>query len=228
MNQGRRLTSAFAARFLAALIVVLLLAACQTDAPADPCSSEAVLFGDEFEDATACGWTLYNDSGLTAAIADGALRISISQSGKIAWTNAGRSFTNTIINVRARQISGPNDNAYGVICRYQNAENFYVFLISGDGYFAIGKYETGRSQIRYLTGEGEGQYVYSGVINQGVATNDVRASCIGDQLSLAVNGIPLATVTDNGFSSGDIGLGASTLEPGTAVIEFDNVQVLAP
>lgn len=66
------------------------------------------------------------------------------------------------------------------------------------------------------------------MINQGVATNLIRVSCVGNELSLSVNGLPLATVTDNAFAGGDVGLGVSTLEPGTAVVQFDDLLVLAP
>ncbi|MCI0643718.1 MAG: hypothetical protein L0346_02375, partial [Chloroflexi bacterium] len=81
-------------------------------------------------------------------------------------------------------------------------------------------------QIQYLSGDG--QYQYSDVINRGVATNEIRASCIGNELSMSVNGIPLATITDPTFVTGDVGLGASTFQPGTTVIQFDNVRVIAP
>jgi hypothetical protein len=43
-----------------------------------------------------------------------------------------------------------------------------------------------------------------------------------------VNGVTLETVTDPTFVIGDIGLGANTFQPGTAVIDFDNVRVIAP
>ena len=36
----------------------------------------------------------------------------------------------------------PDNNAYGVICRYTDLQNFYVFLVSADGYYAIGKYDS--------------------------------------------------------------------------------------
>ena len=123
-------------------------------------------------------------------------------------------------------MSGPDNNAYGVICRYQNEENFYIFLIGGDGYYAIGKYTSDSPTVTYLTADGE--YQYSDAINQGLATNQIRASCIGDELSLAANGIPLVTVTDPTFVIGDVGLGVSTLEPGTAVVEFSDFRVVAP
>lgn len=212
------------------LIVVMLcfLSACLPEdvSGPDPCNEGGTLLNDDFEGTKNCGWTLYDRSGAAAQIGDGVLRLSTSQPGQIWWTNATRNMDDTIITVQARQVGGPNDNAYGVICRYQGPENFYVFLVSGDGYYAIGKYQSGNEQIVYLTGEG--QYIFSNVINQGPAANEIRASCIGSELSLTVNGIPLETVNDSTFVVGDIGLAASTFQPGTAVIQFDNVQVIAP
>ncbi len=192
----------------------------------DPCNEGGTLLIDEFDNSKECGWLLFNGRGITEEITEDSLRISNSLPGEFAWANADRSFDDLIINVQARQVSGPDDNAYGVICRYQNEENFYVFLISGDGHYAIGKYQSGSPQVQYLTGEG--QYVFSEAINQGAAQNDIRASCIGNELSLAVNGIPLETATDPTFVTGDIGLGASSFRPGSAVIEFDSIRVIAP
>jgi len=43
-----------------------------------------------------------------------------------------------------------------------------------------------------------------------------------------VNGLSLLTVTDPTFVTGDIGVAASTLQPGTSLIEFDNIRVRLP
>ncbi len=192
----------------------------------DTCDGEGVLFQDDFTGDQECGWALYNRGGTVAEMEDGVLRISTSQAGQVWWSNPGRNFDDVIITVQARQVSGPDNNAYGVICRYQSVENFYIFLISGDGYYAIGKYQSGSNQIAYLTNDG--QYEFSDVINKGVATNQIRASCVGNELSLAVNGLPLVSVKDPTFVTGDIGLGASTFELGTTVVEFDNIRVIGP
>ncbi len=192
----------------------------------DPCNEGGTLLNDDFDGSKDCGWLLFNGRGITEEITEDSLRISNSLPGELAWANADRNFDDQIINVQARQVSGPDDNAYGVICRYQNEENFYVFLVSGDGHYAIGKYQSGSPQVQYLTGEG--QYVFSEAINQGAAQNNIRANCIGNELSLAVNGIPLETVTDPTFVTGDVGLGASTFQPGTTVIDFDSIRVIAP
>jgi hypothetical protein len=217
-----------AATLFAALAGILFLSACLPDNLRGParCDGGGFLFLDDFSGDQECGWALYSRGGAVVEIREGALRLTASQPGQIWWTNPERSFTDTIITTRVRQVSGPDDNAYGIICRYQSPENHYVFLISGDGYYAIGKYQTGVPQIEYLTGDG--QYQFSEAIRQGVAMNEIRASCVGNQLTLHVNGLQLASVVDPTFVIGDIGLAAGTFQPGTLVVEFDDVRVLAP
>lgn len=215
--------------WLSGLCLLLFMVGCTFDlsgSTRDECRPEGMLFADNFDGSQQCGWALYSQGGATVDIREGALRISTSQVGEIWWTNPGRSFDNAIITVQARQAGGPDNNAYGVICRYQNENNFYIFLISGDGYYAVGKYQSGSDRVIYLTEDG--QYQFSEVINQGVGTNQIRASCVGNELSLAVNGIPLITITDSAFVTGDVGLGVSTLAAGTAIVEFDSIRILQP
>lgn len=195
---------------------------------ADSCEAGGSLFFDDFSGEQNCGWREYVQSGAEVSTDSeaGVMQISSSQPGQIWWTNPGREFDDVIMTSKATQVDGPDNNAYGLICRYQDENNFYIFLISGDGYYAIGKYQTGTPQIIYLTENQE--YIFSEAIQQGAAMNDIRASCIGNELSLQVNGTPLVTVSDPTFVRGDVGLGVSTLEPGTAVVHFDDFRVLAP
>lgn len=214
-------------RLVLLMLLPLVLAACGvTESEPDTCDSPDSLFVDDFNGEQDCGWSAYSRGGGAAAVDNASMQITVSQPGQLWWTNPNRMFDDVIITVEARQVSGPNDNAYGIICRYQNEENFYVFLISGDGYYTIGKYQSAVENVVYLTENG--QFQPSEVIHTGVATNELRASCIGNELSLEVNGVPLVSVTDPTFVTGDIGLAAGTLATGTAVIEFDNVQVVAP
>ena len=209
-------------------LALSFLAACgvQSGSEPDACDGPDFLFADDFNGEQDCGWATYNRGGGAAAIENAAMQLSVSQPGQIWWTNPGRNFDDVVINAEARHASGPNNNACGLICRYQNEENFYVFLVSGDGYYAIGKYQSGSETVTYLTLDA--QFQPSDAINQGVASNEVRASCIGSQLSLEVNGVAVASVSDATFVTGDIGVAASTLQPGSLVVEFDNVLVTAP
>lgn len=209
------------------LVLVMGQVACAGAAEQEPdaCDGPGILFADDFSGEQECGWALYSSGG-SASIDNAAMQINVGQPGQIWWTNPGRDFDDVVITAEARQVDGPNNNAYGLICRYQNEDNFYVFLISGDGYYSIGKYQSSSDTVVYLTPDG--QYQPSDAINVGVASNEMRVSCIGNELSMEVNGIPLISVTDPTFVTGDIGLAASTLQPGATIIEFDNVTVTPP
>ncbi|MDX1615961.1 MAG: hypothetical protein R3300_16730 [Candidatus Promineifilaceae bacterium] len=218
-----------ATAFLAGLLLLAVALSACADGPfggPDACDQDSALFVDEFDGEQECGWVLYQGSGGSVQIQDGALILESGQPGQIWWTNAGRQFDDVRIATTVRRVSGPEDNAFGIICRYQSKDNFYLFLISSDGFYAIGKYQSGSPQIEYLTGDGEFQF--SEAINQGAASNDLIATCQGNELSMAVNGTQLATVTDPTFVTGDIGLGASTFQPGTAIIAFEQIRVDLP
>ena len=209
------------------IFVVLTTACGSAETGLDACDDRPeILFFDDFNGEQDCGWATYSRGGGVAAIENASMQLTVSQPGQIWWTNPTRNFDDVVIRTEARQVSGSDDNAYGLICRYQNPENFYAFLISGDGYYAIAKYQSGSENVIYLTENG--QFQPSEEIHTGIASNELLVSCIGNQLSMEVNGAPLLTVTDPTFVTGDIGLAASTLQAETGVIEFDNVQVSAP
>lgn len=217
-------------RLLTVVALVQLIAAVGcTVLPADEpdtCDAGGFLLLDDFSEDQDCGWSVYNRGAASVSQTGEALQIEVTQPGELWWSNPGRDFDDVILTAEATQVSGPDDNAYGLICRYQNEENFYVFLISGDGYYTIAKYQSGSPEVIYLTENREFQE--SDLINRGAATNRIQASCIGNQLGLSVNGLPLVTVSDPTFVTGDVGVAASTLQPGSAVVQFDNVRASLP
>ncbi|MBN1668263.1 MAG: hypothetical protein JW862_14315 [Anaerolineales bacterium] len=184
---------------------------------------EGVLFQDDFSN-TSSGWDRVNiaGDGITDYEND-QYRILVETTQTDVWANPGLDFTDTVIEVEATKVGGSDDNDFGVICRYQDTQNFYFFIISSDGYYGIGKVENGnQSQI-----DGDGMD-YSDAIKQGNTTNDLRVDCIGNQLTLYVNGTSVSSATDSTFSSGDVGLLAGTFsEPGTDIL-FDNIVVRQP
>lgn len=217
--------------FLFVSFLLLLLMGCGANPAGRPseCSADGVYLIDSFNDGTDCGWYQYNDDALTGAsrVANGKLEITTREPGQFWWSNPNlEAIDNVTISATARKINGPDNNAFGLICRYQDPNNFYLFVISADGYYAIGKVQSGINQITYLTGEGE--YQFTETIQQGVQENTLRATCEGDQLTLTVNGILLDNVQDGTFSSGDIGVGLTAFEEGTAVVEFDDLRVVTP
>ncbi len=194
----------------------------ETGQPSTAAPVSSILFEDSFVDPNS-GWDRFSDDDATTDYAAGGYRILVNKENSYYWANPDLHLTDIIVEVETTKTAGPDDNDFGVICRYRDSENFYFFLISSDGYYSINKYIEGELQIVGLE-----SYEFDEVIRQGSATNVLQASCIGDQLSLTVNGKLLYQVQDADFIAGDVGLIAGTFdEPGTEIL-FQNFKVSRP
>lgn len=184
-----------------------------------------ILFQDDFSDFNS-GWDhLATDNG-TSGYANGGYEIQITNSTISIWANLSHDFQNNIrIEVDATKIGGPDDNAFGVQCRYQDVDNYYYFYISSDGYVGIGADKVGEKNI---ISNADGSLVNDASIIQGAATNHLRADCIGNTLTLYVNNTLVATATDSSFTGGDVGLIARSYDIGGTDILFSNFFVYKP
>lgn len=176
---------------------------------------------DDFSDENS-GWVriLTNDGG--SDYADGGYRIFIQKENHLLWVTSGNQFANVRIQVSARLVEGGLDNNYGVICRYQDDNNFYALVISSDGYFAIRKRANGGA-METIIGD---RFQFSEKIRLGEQENSLMAECDGAQLRLYVNGEKIAETTDTDFLSGDVGLLAGTFSATSIEILFDNFRAV--
>ncbi len=90
---------------------------------------------------------------------------------------------------------------YGLVCRYQDIDNFYLAGISGNQFY-IGK-QAGE-EWTYLTSPKWQILPDSTPDAEGYQV--LRMSCIDSFIVLEVNGIGAAHVTDSEFSTGQAGL----------------------
>lgn len=215
--------------FLVILLSVTALACrlvtgAESPAPQQASSSDlTVLFKDDFSNSSS-GWDDYEDEEGITGYRDGGYRILINKPNWYFWATPGKNFSDVIIDVDATKIGGPDNNEFGVICRYQDENNFYIISISSDGYYGISKFTSGE-----LYPVGMDQMLFNDkVIKLGASTNHIRASCIGENLTLEVNGEVLADVQDSDHKSGDVGLIASTFDETGTDILFDNFVVSRP
>ena len=139
------------------------------------------------------------------------------------WSNPGLNFTDSVIEVDTSKVGGPDDNDFGIICRYQNLSNFYFFIVSSDGFYGIAKVTDGEQELIGLE-----NMEYSDAINQGNSSNKLRADCNGQNLALYINGQKLMEITDSEYSSGDVGLIAGTFDVAGTELQFDNFVVRKP
>ena len=109
---------------------------------------------------------------------------------------------------------------YGVLCRYADGDNFYMFEITQDAFYAI--YMMVNSEWVPLI-----DYTYSPLLeNQKDAAFEV--GCVGNNLSFAVNDVLLGTVVDSTIKAGDYGIFVGTFDNPGNTISFDNLKVQLP
>ena len=187
-----------------------------------PTNPGDLLFQDGFTDPSS-GWDRVNTpQGMTDYDQD-RYRIVVNATNADYWSNPGLYFKDVMIEFDAGKISGPDDNDYGVLCRYQDTENFYFLIISSDGYYGIGIVENGEQRLLHPPNMYHSEYIHTGT-----SPNHIMAICSGDSLTLAVNGEFLGVANDSTFSDGDIGLIVGSFETAGVDIWFDNLMVSVP
>lgn len=182
------------------------------------------LFEDHF-DNSGSGWTVYSDSGGGAGYGEGVFRIWVDEANVDKRSTAGQTFTDVRISAMTFKAAGPDDNNFGLICRYQDEENFYSFEISSDGFYAIVKMHDGR---RDVLGPEQDAYLSSPAIHTGEAENEIVAICDGDHLALHVNGVLVADERDGAIPFGDVGVLAGSFDEVGVELHFDDFIVHDP
>lgn len=186
---------------------------------AEEAPAEEVLFFDDFSDPPS-GWGLQNREGAQVDYFAESLRFLVRQPQNDVWSVTGKNYQDISVEVDAIKFAGPDNNDFGVICRYQDRKNFYMLVISSDGYYGIVQIKDG--QYRMI---GSTELQYSESIRNGQAVNHLRADCVGDVLRLYVNGQMLIEARNADFLSGDVGLVAGAYQEEGVEILFDNFMV---
>lgn len=122
---------------------------------------------------------------------------------------------------------GRNNNFVSLVCRYDEKVGWYEFNIENNGLYSILFAEvTSSGQIRYNLVANGG----SNAIKQGRDVNEYAVSCVGDKLSLTINGRDVNTVTERKFSLRDGGVGISVGSQNVLpiIVEMDWLRIIEP
>ena len=197
----------------------------------------SITFEDDFSDFTN-GW-LGGEESVTggdneAAYEDEQLRIT--SNGGVSRVDSANGITDDTerpladlddvsVQVDATLIEAADleSDPFGIFCRGNPTEDgstsFYAFQIYGDGFWQILHAELPADESPVTERLAEGP---SDIVNAGEGeTNRVRGDCIGDELTMYVNGEMLGSATDDRLSSGSIGMFVSGDEP-PAEATFDD------
>jgi hypothetical protein len=209
--------------FLALLLAALACSfgSSTPDPNADP-AGPRILFQDDFS-SKGNEWLALRDGDGITDFDQGGYRIKIDKVEWIFWSTPGVNLENVTINVDATKIGGPEENEFGVICRYVDEDNFYFFTITSDGFFSVNKIVSGEYEFI-----GMEEFGTSDLIHSGNTLNHLTAECNGINLRFTVNGSLLLETQDTTFISGDVGLIAGTASIAGTDILFDNFVVTEP
>jgi len=210
-------------KIIRGICLVIFLTACQSSIIAELVTQPGqILFHDNFSDP-ASGWSQTNGTIGSLGYENSAYQMLVLTPGFDLRAISGNSFKDVQIEVDTTRLAGPASNRFGIICRYQDMENSYFFIISSDGYYAIGKINNGVATLL-----GQNMMAYSAAILQDSGPNHLRFDCIGKSLTGYINGQPVAITQDTDFSSGDTGLTAGAFDEGGVEVSFDNFMVIKP
>jgi hypothetical protein len=210
------------------LFITLLLAPFLAGCMAQVTTGDGtVYYQDDFSDS-ASGWDNASGSDGAAEYSDGQYRMYSALANYLLWANPQKLFpADVIVDVLATKKAGPDDNTFGIVCRYLDTRNYYALVISSDGQAGIAKVRNGQGPTMI-----SGAHMQpNAVIQKGNASNLLRAECIGNTLTLFVNDVLVASATDEDgpiLSQSDVGLLLGSYDdPGTEVY-FDGFLVRRP
>jgi len=210
-------------KIIRTFFLAIFLTACQSSLIPDLVTqSGQALYHDDFSDPSS-GWTQTASPNGTLGYSDGTYRIMVQSAGYDLWAVSGQVYGDVQIEADATRVAGPEYNRFGLVCRFQDMNNFYVFFISSDGYYAIGKIKNGAASLL-----GQQMMAYTSFIVQDDGPNHLRFDCIGNTLKGYVNGQPIAITSDADFSGGDAGLITGAFDQGGVEVSFDNFTVYKP
>lgn len=179
-----------------------------------------MLFQDDFT-ASTTGWDRFADTAGIRDYFEGHYRILVKNDDLNVWSTPHKNFGDVRVEADATTLAGPKENRIGLMCRYQHG-NYYFFIISNDGYYAIGKFINKQATLL-----GQEQMQTSTAI-QSDAVNHLQADCVGNKLTFTVNKTQIATVQDDELKSGDIGVLAGTFTQPGVDVAFDHFVVTQP
>lgn len=178
-----------------------------------------LLYSEDFSSSKS-GWTYASDESFKKSFKNGVYHLTIVPADYWNWVSGPSrlNFTDFILEVEATKEAGPDDNVFGLIVRMVDADNYYTFLLSSDGYYQIAKKEN--NSWTYVS-----EWVKSSDIKTGNSTNLIKITGMGDKLALYANDAKLADYNDSSFAYGGVGFYVGTQSEGNETIGFDNLKV---
>jgi hypothetical protein len=167
-------------------------------------------------------WEWDDGSGIKYVVEYGIIRGEVTKQ-MAAWTFAGQSLNGVKIDVDVEKlINGTDNNEMGVICNATDSRHFYAFVIGSNQSYQIWR-QDGDNSTQLV------EWNTSSVINSGTISNHLTAICNNGNLTLIVNGIELASISDTTYTQGDVGIVVGSYDENLGMSAyFDNFNLANP
>ena len=165
--------------FSVLFLVTMLACSTISNLAAQPTPTPDVVLFEETEFVDAC--KSESTSDVERFVENGQFIMKVVTPSYIGWTECtGTEYADFIVEADATQLSGPDNNAYGIILRYGlQSDEFYAFLISGDGYHAFTVDGVNHSDPEFLA-----DWTESSAINKGTQTNRLGSRVRWERIGL--------------------------------------------
>lgn len=188
-------------------------------------SERTLPISDDFSDPSSGFAERHDADGQVAYSDDGTLQISVNavESG-IEWYSPyqGLEEQDLAISVQAMQLTEATLGEIGVICRWQDKDNYVGAAVRLDGKVSL---------LGKINGAEKGWQDWPpGVqsVSDWMDWHTLQLTCKGTEVSLAVDGTRVAAAEDPAPASGTLALMAGLLETGELIVAFDDLEVNPP
>ena len=161
-------------------------------------------------------WRQYGEGW--SATTDADHQIQLAGSDQRAWAVASQPVADFELQLDVRSLLPSEDVGYGVLYRYQDAANYYLFAIGGDGYYTIALVHQGELTPLQL-------WQPWPHVRRGAATNRLRVRCRASTCRFFLNDEFTAEIQDGTFPRGDVGLWAQTFSDTALKVSFEGLRL---
>jgi hypothetical protein len=170
-------------------------------------------------------WYTETQENYSLAYDQGGYRIRNGLESGLIYSVRSLSLEDVLVEVDANDLQSPDGSYWGLVCRHQDNKRYYALVIGPDGFYGIGKMKNGIFQFIQKDAVAD-KTIYKADENGFVP---LRGDCVGDTLTLFVNGKQLLQVKDDEYQTGDAGLVVGYGTDGAWVdILFDNFALWQP
>ncbi len=179
-----------------------------------------VSYSDDFDTSNKGNWTEFNGDDAVTQWRSSRFAFDVFAEGITAISTTNElSLDDVVVESEVYRMDDVLTNDMGLVCRYQDPDNYYSFSFGNDDYLAV-----------YKNMKGDWISLFNEFVDVDLSAefHKVAISCIGTELSLYIDDQLLVRVTDSDLPAGDVGLLAGTYGDTPVMIEFDNFVVYTP